>query len=159
MTLRPVRAVADTFLLAVAAVIVVAGAATYANTMQPSDRLHNGDSLFSDDSAYYLTFENNGTGYYTLISNACGIGWSSFSDGHPNTCVGAGSHSAQSADAGSSGFAQMQSDGNFVLYTGGSSSVWATNTNGHTTGPFLSLQTDGNLIVYYNTNVALWSLF
>ena len=51
--------------------------------------------------------------------------------------------------------AVMQSDGNFVVYAGGTA-LWATGTYGHS-GAHLALQSDNDLIVYSTTNAVLWS--
>jgi hypothetical protein len=50
--------------------------------------------------------------------------------------------------------ADMQTDGNFVVYNG-STPIWASETFG--SGYYVSMQNDGNLVVYSNTNVAQWS--
>jgi FG-GAP-like repeat/Cep192 domain 4/FG-GAP repeat len=48
--------------------------------------------------------------------------------------------------------AQMQSDGNFVVY-GPSGATWASNTNGQGLPPYaLDMQSDGNLVVYATLN-------
>lgn len=58
----------------------------------------------------------------------------------------------------SGAYAIMQSDGNFVLYHGGTA-VWSTNTGGHPAsyGYYLHLQADGNLVVYSDFGQAEWS--
>jgi subtilisin family serine protease len=52
--------------------------------------------------------------------------------------------------------AEMQSDGNFVIYKPGHIAVWSTQTNGNT-GARIEMQIDGNLVVYNTSNVAKWS--
>ncbi|MDG2332908.1 MAG: hypothetical protein P8Q97_01665 [Myxococcota bacterium] len=52
--------------------------------------------------------------------------------------------------------ANFQADGNFVVYSGSGSALWASGTSG-TTGGILSLQEDGNLVVYNGAGQPLWS--
>jgi hypothetical protein len=62
-------------------------------------------------------------------------------------------------------FAIMQSDGNFVLYSSGSTNgrgsnfpIWNSKTYGQGQSPYRTvMQTDGNLVVYDNTNAPLWN--
>ena len=85
-------------------------------------------------------------------------GWYSIFDGS-YSCGGRGSHSSQVVGASATGEADMQSDGNFVLYSAPSgSSRWSTNTGGHTNNPEIDPQDDGNLVVYEN-GTPIWSLF
>lgn len=135
-----------------------------ARVMNPGDSLSMGSCLLSDNGSYGLCAHdiNGGTGFYALswslgCSYSIYVIWNSHIDTHCSS--GYGSHTDQSTSAGSDGFAQMQSDGNFVLYTSGGTARWATNTNGYGSSAFLNLQDDGNLVVYYNTNVPVWSLF
>ena len=53
-------------------------------------------------------------------------------------------------------YAYMQPDGNLVIYTPSSGSLWNSGTSGHN-GARLAVQGDGNIIVYSTTNQALWS--
>jgi hypothetical protein len=58
--------------------------------------------------------------------------------------------------------AEMQTDGNFVIYSGGHA-LWATGTNGQPgpAGPYLCFQNDGNLVIYGGAfdcgGYALWA--
>ena len=49
----------------------------------------------------------------------------------------------------------MQSDGNLVEYSGGTTALWSTGTNGNP-GAYLVLQGDANAVVYSASNTALW---
>jgi hypothetical protein len=55
----------------------------------------------------------------------------------------------------------MQGDGNFVLYKNlpsGTPAIWASNTHGKGTGPYvLKMQEDGNLVIYDSTGAATWA--
>jgi hypothetical protein len=50
----------------------------------------------------------------------------------------------------------MQGDGNFVVYTSAGSPVWASGTAGDT-GAYLDVQNDGNVVIYGASGSALWS--
>jgi hypothetical protein len=57
--------------------------------------------------------------------------------------------------AGSDGqAADMQSDGNFVLYGKTSNALWSSHTQG--SGAHLALQDDGNIVVYASNGQGLW---
>jgi YD repeat-containing protein len=48
-----------------------------------------------------------------------------------------------------SGYAEMQSDGNFVVHNSAGAPAWSTGTSGHEgTNPFLIVQDDGNVVIY-----------
>ena len=49
----------------------------------------------------------------------------------------------------------MQTDGNFVVYTGANQAVWASGTQGNP-GSYVLIQNDGNLVVYKG-NQPLWN--
>jgi hypothetical protein len=52
----------------------------------------------------------------------------------------------------------MQTDGNFVIYTGNKQATWATGTNGKGSSPYrLAIQADGNLVVYASATVT-WAI-
>ena len=53
--------------------------------------------------------------------------------------------------------AEMQGDGNFVIYAPNRAAIWATGTNGKGKSPYeLAMQSDGNLVVF-GTSISLWS--
>lgn len=52
--------------------------------------------------------------------------------------------------------ADMQTDGNFVVYTSAHKALWNSKTSGHA-GAWVIMQTDGNLVVYNTLNKALWN--
>jgi len=61
-------------------------------------------------------------------------------------------------------YVKMQSDGNFVLYSNGSTNgkgsdnaIWASGSNGKGKGPYrLEVQSSGYLVLYDSNNVSLW---
>jgi hypothetical protein len=62
-------------------------------------------------------------------------------------------------------YVNMQSDGNFVLYSKGGmngktsdNAIWSSGTNGKGTSPYkIQMQEDGNLVLYDSKNNAQWS--
>ncbi len=60
------------------------------------------------------------------------------------------------ADIGGPGRAEMQHDGNFVVYNSQGVAVWASATDGNS-GAYLSVHNDGRLIVYSASGAVLWS--
>lgn len=58
-------------------------------------------------------------------------------------------------DASGAKVAEMQTDGNFVVYSSGTPR-WSSGTS-HYPGSRLLLQSDGNLVIYDNAGVARWS--
>ncbi|HMG65480.1 MAG TPA: hypothetical protein VK599_21240, partial [Streptosporangiaceae bacterium] len=52
-------------------------------------------------------------------------------------------------------FAQMQGDGNFVVYSPADKALWSSGTG--SPGSFLQVQADGNVVVYDSADKALWS--
>jgi hypothetical protein len=155
------------FAATVAFVCVIGVSSRVANAayMSAGDQLTNGTCLSSGpNGTNSLCYEQLDNGWY-------GAGWSvyfpecsSWSTQYDATWYsgcpeGYGSHSNQSASAGSGGFLNMQSDGNLVLYNASSQYVWATFTNVCSSNCYFSAQDDGNLVLYYNWTSPLWSLF
>jgi hypothetical protein len=120
-----------------------------------------GDSIASASREFFVSCIQDYNGVY-LEGNVGTYGinsvWDSLFD--PDYSNGYGDHVYQWHYFTSSGYAVMQSDGNFVLYDStGPTAAWATQTSGYGSGAFLQIQNDGNLVVYYNTNVPIWSVF
>jgi hypothetical protein len=141
--------------------IAVTGRVVSASILYPGDSLNcSGDVAYSNDSAYSLScaYANATLDYELIWTGGPYGGWLSGVDTYDISTNHYGSHTNQNGAVGSDGFAQMQSDGNFVLYTGSDVARWATNTSGYGSSAFLNLQDDGNLVVYYDTNVPIWSL-
>ncbi|MGW4809221.1 trypsin-like serine protease [Kitasatospora sp. NPDC004272] len=118
-------------------------AATGDQLIKPGTKLTAGQSVTGRDLK--LTMRSDGNLVLTHKQVDGGVLWST------NT---AGNNGA---------WAQMQTDGNFVLYkadgnpSNGSGVLWATNTPGQS-GAFLDLQVDGNLVLYKaNGTDALWN--
>jgi len=140
----------------------------HASIMVPGDSLSIGSCLQSDNQQYglcgaHLPSGIGGTDFYFIRWGGfvCDMGlhhwWDSQID--HNCATGLGTHANQNLSAGTGGYALMQLDGNFVLYSGGNTARWATNTYGYGDSAYLNLQDDGNLVVYYNTNIPIWSVF
>ena len=56
----------------------------------------------------------------------------------------------------SQAYAEMQTDGNFVLYTKPGVALWSTHTAGSGTNNRLALRNDGNLVMYTDTGRVVW---
>ena len=52
----------------------------------------------------------------------------------------------------------IQSDGNLVLYAGGSAAIWATGTGGNA-GAYVKMQNDCNLVVYSGDGTIVSTVF
>jgi hypothetical protein len=137
--------------------------------------LYHDSYLYANDALY------SGTGLYKLTVNVEAYGdpfedhlilgvwgywanqwhemWTSWAD--PWYYYGGtplGMHSGHSGDVDVNGYALMQADGNFVLYTSSGTPCWQTFTDGNP-GAYLNMQDDGNLVVYSSSAVPLWALF
>ncbi len=67
-----------------------------------------------------------------------------------------GSATWQSRTGGNQGaYAAMQTDGNFVVYSSAGLVLWHTRTNGNS-GAFGRMQSDGNLVIYNSDSQPLW---
>jgi hypothetical protein len=86
------------------------------------------------------------------------MNWSSLFDVPGFAGNGPGTHAGQGSPANSSSCANMQTDGNFVLYNNCSNPVWHTSTSGNP-GAFLNAQDDGNMVVYSSSSTVLWALY
>lgn len=118
----------------------------------------NGTLCSNSGCAYYLSYYYYYLDYLTLYYHNSNPYWFAVIDG-AYSGHGYGQHRNQWANAGPTGYAVMQGDGNFVLYKASTgAAVWETNTDGHA-GAFLNAQSDGNLVVYSASNSPLWSLF
>lgn len=123
--------------------------------------------LSSDNGVYQLCHhQNSGSGWKvvnwnspSLNSNCSPYGiWDTENDTNCIESGAQGSHSNQSADATSSAYLRVQSDGNVVLYQDSSTNypVWSTNTSGYS-GATLELLNRGYLDVnYFGSSV--WSI-
>jgi hypothetical protein len=67
---------------------------------------------------------------------------------------------ASNTDVGARTTADMQEDGNFVIYSSSGTALWSTHTQGHRDA-YLCFQDDGNLVVYWGASgcagQALWA--
>lgn len=73
-----------------------------------------------------------------------------------NGVTGGALWQSNTSGAGTGCYADLQPDGNFVLYDGGGQAHWNSGTSG-TSGAELRLQGDGNLAVYNGVGEPLWS--
>lgn len=128
---------------------------SYSSQSLPAGGSFAGQYLFPGDS---------------LIGNQCYFHLDMQTDGNLVTYEGPGTSGPWWATMTNNpqepgGFAVMQSDGNFVVYTfldpsgtfySGLPPVWASNTAGNA-NDYLVQQDDGNLVVYNKNNNAIWS--
>lgn len=113
---------------------------THQDTLAAGESLDGNwaQTLYSAGGRYELAMQNDGN--LVLYRNDTGQAiWASWTDGHP------GSH------------ADMQPDGNLVVYSPDGSPLWRSGTEGHP-GASLSVQEDGNVVVYAPGGSALWNI-
>jgi hypothetical protein len=112
-------------------------------TLNPGESLGPNQELRSNNGRYYLVMQ---------------------SDGNLVLYEGAASTAIARWDTGTWGLdpdfqpvrADMQQDGNFVLYSATGDPVWATGTDGYG-GSRLVMQDDRNLVIYDPANRPLWA--
>lgn len=97
--------------------------------------LHIDQSIYSPDGRFQLVMQGDGN---LVLYGPSGALWSTVTAGSSAT------------------LAQMQTDGNLVVYTSAYRPVWASNT-WNNPGSALQLQDDGNLVIYSGTNVPIWA--
>ncbi len=138
--------------------------AQYTQVLWDGQSLAGDGTLTSNEGLYRLTFERIFNDYAqenwsVLTVRQVGtpyVLWWSIDDGAYPT--GLGSHMNQTSTAAlGCGSADMQGDGNFVLYhCNGLNPVWHTSTSSNA-GAYLTMQDDSNLVIYTSSNVAIWS--
>jgi nucleoid-associated protein YgaU len=104
------------------------------DTLNPGQQLHKGDSITSNNGAYTLTLQDDGNLVLGVWGQAL---WATGTDGKD----------VERAD--------LQTDGNFVLYSSSGAAVWETNTD-KKPNTRLVLQDDRNLVLYSN-EAAAWA--
>ncbi|WP_308217540.1 lectin [Mycobacteroides abscessus] len=82
-----------------------------ADTLTQGQKLDSGQSLTSNNGAYTLTLQDDGN---LVLTEGGSPVWASDTSGH------------------SAGRAEVQSDGNFVVYDNGGGALWSSNTEGRT---------------------------
>ncbi|WP_100492888.1 LysM peptidoglycan-binding domain-containing protein [Mycobacteroides abscessus] len=105
-----------------------------ADTLTQGQKLDSGQSLTSNNGAYTLTLQDDGN---LVLTEGGSPVWASDTSGH------------------SAGRAEVQSDGNFVVYDNGGGALWSSNTEGRTDVK-LVLQDDRNLVLYSGAD-SVWS--
>jgi hypothetical protein len=79
-----------------------------------------------------------GDGNLVLYAPGMSVRWHSYTDGNPGA------------------YAEMQGDGNFVIYNkAGTNALWSTQTDGKGAA-FAQLQTDGNFVLYTSSLTPVW---
>jgi hypothetical protein len=155
------------FIVIVAAAPLPVHATTYYSPLYAGGSIHQGDTLRSPDDCMELGFHYTDA-YYNRL-NLRGLGgagcshsnWDSYSD-YDWQGYGQGIHASADEPRGiRAAEADMQDDGNFVIYDleeGFPVPVWSTHTDGNP-GAYLNVQADGNMVIYGPTDAVLWSLY
>jgi hypothetical protein len=111
--------------------------------MVPNQKLQTNYVLASVDNRYQLWYQMDGNlVLYDTSTSPWTVKWA------PGTAE----------SVWNPGRAEMQSDGNFVVYNGSGDVRFSTATYGYS-GAHLFLQTDGNLVVYSTSWQPLWSTY
>lgn len=105
-----------------------------ADTLTGGQKLDAGQSLTSNNGAYSLTLQDDGN--LVLIDGGNAV-WAAGTGGH------------------TPGHAEVQGDGNFVVYDNGGGALWSSNTEGKSDVK-LVLQDDRNLVLYSGAD-SVWS--
>jgi hypothetical protein len=104
-------------------------------------RLASGQERVSANGRFRLTFQNDGN--LVIYDNGAAI-WAT------NTWNLSAALKPTHAD--------MQADGNLVLYNDANQVAWSSNSWGSgRVNPYLDMQNDGNAVIYHNGQSALWS--
>lgn len=103
------------------------------NNLRVGERLYGGEYLLSDDGRFVLTMQEDGN---LVIYHKDRHYWNSKTQGNPGA------------------FAQLQGDGNFVIYSSSNKPLWHTNTRDITT---IRIQDDGNFVGYSASGASWWS--
>eukprot|EP00831_Metopus_contortus_P007248 TRINITY_DN12771_c0_g1_i7.p1 TRINITY_DN12771_c0_g1~~TRINITY_DN12771_c0_g1_i7.p1 ORF type:complete len:235 (+),score=35.80 TRINITY_DN12771_c0_g1_i7:168-872(+) len=125
---------------------------TYHHSVVPKCDLHHGPVLNQNENLVtHCRLNSNNKHFHLLIKSNGQIGLY----GHSSEMW----HSPNSPSTHSPFKLEMQSDGNLVLYSGGSKIIWASNSAGKGTAPYhLELQDDGNLVIYDKSHKAVWAI-
>lgn len=121
-----------------------------------------GDYLLSPDHQYQLIFQSDGNLVEYDLWNGGAVVWASNTT-YSQTCAGCGQGVT----------ANMQQDGNFVIYDNHGNALFATNTyyrdyrqyapnyysHYYSQGYDITIQDDSNVVVYDQDAHALWAIF
>jgi hypothetical protein len=109
------------------------------NQLRSGQRLSAGQGLTSSNGRFHLNMQTDGN---LVINDGSSPIWAT---GTWNT-----TNRPNRAD--------MQADGNLVLYNDANQASWATGSWGSgRVSPFLEMQDDGNLVIYHNGRSPLWA--
>jgi pimeloyl-ACP methyl ester carboxylesterase len=103
------------------------------DTLSPGQRLWPGQYVDSADGRFRFTYQHDGN--LVLYGPGAAL-WATMTSG--------------------AGHAEMQVDGNLVVYDDAGGAPWASGTDGNA-GAYLKVQTDGNVVVYRSDGFPLWS--
>jgi pimeloyl-ACP methyl ester carboxylesterase len=103
------------------------------DTLSPGQRLYANQYVDSADGRFRFVYQGDGN---LVLYGPGGPIWATMTFG--------------------AGRAEMQADGNLVVYDHNDIPVWASGTSGHD-GAFLRVQTDGAVVVYRQDGFPIWS--
>jgi hypothetical protein len=104
------------------------------DTLMAGARLYPGQAVTSLDRRFSLTYQTDGN---LVLYGPGGARWSTQAFSSP-------------------GYAEMQVDGNFVVYASSGVPVWASGTSG-VLNARLVVHNDGNVVIYSGSNISVWS--
>ncbi|MEO5820478.1 MAG: hypothetical protein ABIT71_08215 [Vicinamibacteraceae bacterium] len=104
------------------------------DTLTAGARLYPGQAVRSTDQRFALTYQSDGN---LVLYGPNGPRWSTQTFGAP-------------------GYAEMQVDGNFVVYASSGTPLWASQTAGQVNAR-LVVHNDGNVVIYTSGGLSSWS--
>jgi hypothetical protein len=104
------------------------------DTLTAGARIYPGQAVTSLDRRFSLTYQTDGN---LVLYGPGGARWSTQVFSSP-------------------GYAEMQVDGNFVVYASNGVPVWASGTSG-VLNARLVVHNDGNVVIYSSSNVSVWA--
>lgn len=104
------------------------------DTLTAGARLYPGQAVTSLDRRFALTYQTDGN---LVLYGPAGARWSTQIFSSP-------------------GYAEMQVDGNFVVYASDGVPIWASGTSGMLNAR-LVVHNDGNVVIYSSINTSVWS--
>jgi chitinase len=116
---------------------------TSGGQLTAGQRLTQGQALASANGRFHLAMQSDGN----LVLYDGGVGQ------NPIWATGTWNLPAGQRPT----YAELQTDGNFVLYNDARQPVWGAGIFGSFVNPYLEVQNDGNLVIYHNGRTPLWA--
>lgn len=107
------------------------------DTLYPGQEIHPGDQLHSSSGVFHLEFTNEGRlELHKVTSYGEIVKWRTWASGGT--------------------LAEMEEDGNFVLYNNDGRKIWQSYTKGNDDSRLI-MQNDGNLVIYTPSGQPIWA--